>query len=133
MSVHLMPLRLTPDDDLDLENDELLPERLLSGFELEALVRTLKRQQETAVRQIDNGGSNSAKVYEVQERWAATHLKNDNTIKVIDDSFSLELAMRDPEVKTILIPRDHTMEMEIVKRFCARAPKYKSIFIDVSR
>lgn len=129
-----MPLRLTPDSD-DLDDDDLealLPERLLSGFELEALVRTLKRQQESAVKQVDNG-PNAGKIYEVQERWAATHLKNDNTIKVIDDTFSLELAMRDADVKTILIPRGHDMDLEIMMRFCRRAPKHKTIFIDVSK
>jgi hypothetical protein len=127
-----MPLRLTPEnDDLDDDLDELLPERLLSGFELEALVRTLKRQQDTAVKEMDNAGY--ARLYEVQERWAATHLKNDNTITVIDDAFSLELAMRDPEVKTILIPRGHDMDTEVMMRFCRKAPKYKSIFIDKSK
>ncbi len=131
-----MALKITPDDDdLDAaldEAEELLPDRLLSGFELEALVRTLKRQQESAVKQVDNQGG-PAKLFEVRERWAASHLRHDAAIKVIEDSFAFELSMRDPDIKIVLVDREHGMDPEQLRRLCQRAPKNKTIFLDVSR
>lgn len=114
------------------EGDDLLPDRLLSGFELEALVRTLKRQQESAIKVVNNA-PDAARLYHVSERWAVNHLRMDASIKVFDDAFTLDLALRDPKVKIILIPNGHSIDGEQLQRMCARAPKTKTIFVDVTK
>ena len=117
-------------DDAALEVDDFLPERLLNGYELEGLVRTLARQQATAVRQLVSDG---ALLYEICERWAIGILQNDPSIRTVDDAFSLEIALREPDITTILVHRDRTFDDETLQRFCKRAPRTKTIFIDVSK
>jgi hypothetical protein len=114
------------------ESDDLQPDRLLSGFELEALVKTLKRQQDNAVRQLENG-VDGAKVYEICERWAVSHVCNDSATRMVDDAFALEIALREPQVTMILVTRTHEIGPEQLQRLCRRAPRAKMIFIDVSK
>lgn len=114
-------------EDHDLDDDDLLPDRLLNGYELEGLVRTLARQQATAVRQLASDG---ALLYEISERWAIGILKNDPSIKSVDDAFSFELALKEPDIGTILVSG---MAQDVLDRFCKRAPRSKTIFIDVSK
>ncbi|MGE3770315.1 MAG: hypothetical protein AB7G06_05115 [Bdellovibrionales bacterium] len=114
-------------EDHDLDDDDLLPDRLLNGYELEGLVRTLARQQATAVRQLASDG---ALLYEISERWAIGILKNDPSIKCVDDAFSFELALKEPDIGTILVSG---MAQDVLDRFCKRAPRSKTIFIDVSK
>lgn len=118
--------------DIDLEDDEddMLPDRLLNGYELEGLVRTLARQQASAVRQVESDG---ALMFEISERWAINILKNDPTIKAIDDPFSFDIALREPSVMTILVLRERNFDDEQLMRFCKRAQRTKTIFIDISK
>jgi hypothetical protein len=102
----------------------------LNGYELEGLVRTLARQQATAVRQLASDG---ALLYEICERWAIGILRNDPTIRAVDDAFSFEIALKDAETGTILVLADRGFDDETLKRYCQRAPRSKTIFIDVSR
>ena len=112
------------------EVDDFMPERLLNGYELEGLVRTLARQQATAVRQLVSEG---ALLYEICERWAIGILKNDPTIRAVDDAFSFEIALKDADTGTILVMGDRNFDEETLQRFCKRAPRSKTIFIDVSK
>lgn len=118
------------DADLEADDDDMLPERLLNGYELEGLVRTLARQQASAVRQVVSDG---ALLFEISERWAINILKNDPTIKAIDDPFSFDIALRETDVMTILVLRERNFDDEQLMRFCQRAPRHKTIFIDVSK
>lgn len=118
------------DADLEDEDDDLLPDRLLNGYELEGLVRTLARQQASAVRQVESDG---ALMFEISERWAINILKNDPTIKAVDDPFSFDIALREPSVMTILVIRERNFDDEQLTRFCKRAPRAKTIFIDISK
>lgn len=118
------------DADLEDEDDDLLPDRLLNGYELEGLVRTLARQQASAVRQVESDG---ALMFEISERWAINILKNDPTIKAVDDPFSFDIALREPSVMTILVMRERNFDDEQLNRFCKRAPRAKTIFIDISK
>lgn len=129
-----MPVKLPANDAplLDSDGDDLQPDRLLSGFELEALVKTLKRQQENAVRQLDYGPA-SAKVYEVHERWAVTHLGHGSATHTVDDAFALEIALREAAISMIMVARTHDITPEQLERLCKRAPRNKTIFIDVTK
>lgn len=118
------------DIDLEDDDDDMLPERLLNGYELEGLVRTLARQQASAVRQVASEG---ALLFEISERWAINILKNDPTIKAVDDPFSFDIALREPSVMTILVMRERNFDDEQMNRFCKRAPRSKTIFIDISK
>ena len=130
-----MPIKLTANDSFapdDIGDDDLQPDRLLSGFELEALVKTLKRQQDNAIRQRDTG-TDSAKVYEVYERWAVSHVCSDSAARSVDDAFGLEIALRESNVTMVMIVRNHDIAPEQLERLCKRAPRNKTIFIDVSK
>lgn len=117
------------DADLEDEDDDLLPERLLNGVELQGLVRTLARQQASAVRQLASEG---ALLFEICERWAINILKNDPTIKAIDDPFSFDIALREQSVTTILVMAERNFDDGQLERICQRAPRSKTIFIDTS-
>lgn len=110
--------------------DDMLPERLLNGYELQGLVRTLARQQASAVKQVASEG---ALLFEISERWAINILKNDPSIKAVDDPFSFDIALREPDVMTILVLRERAFDDEQLQRFCKRAPRMKTIFIDTSK
>ena len=135
LACYLMPIKFTANDSFapdETGDDDLQPDRLLSGFELEALVKTLKRQQDNAIRQRDNGPDN-AKVYEVHERWAVSHVCSDSAARTVDDAFALEIALRESNVTMVLVVRDHDILPDQLERLCRRAPRSKTIFIDVSR
>lgn len=95
--------------------------------EHEALLRKIARQRVTAGPSHREGGNT---LYEIPAGWESAIMARDPAVRCVSTGFELEDALTDPDMATILVPRDAALTFTVVRRICARHGAEKTIFIE---
>lgn len=94
---------------------------------MDELLRTIARQRSTAGPSEREGGST---LYRIPGGWESKIMASDPSVRRVTTSFQLENAFTDPDVTTILIPRDAVLTFTVVRRVCARHGMGKTVFFE---
>lgn len=94
---------------------------------MDDLLRTIARQRATAGPSEREGGST---LYRIPAGWESTIMARDPAVRRVTTSFQLEDAFTDPDVATILVPRDAVLTFTVVRRVCARHGMGKTVFFE---
>ena len=94
---------------------------------MDELLRIIARQRSTAGPSQREGGST---LYRIPGGWESRIMASDPAVRRVTTSFQLEDAFTDPDVTTILVPRDAVLTFTVVRRVCARHGMGKTVFFE---
>ncbi len=74
-----------------------------------------------------------SRLFEVEQGWQSTVIRQGNGVAVADTLLTLEEAIRNPETPVIFIPFDAMMTTADIEKLCQRNAIIKTLFREVGK